>query len=392
MGIGENSMRNIWNAIGMAMLVMITVGMTCTGCGSETVAEEVTEIEQEGEESTEISAFGKAKAIDGEEIYIDFPARIVDVLVEEGQEINKGDVLMTLDYEEYKNSIESAKVEKQLNLVNTKDSVQEVATISDQISSMQKQKEIKQSFLEESNYQIQTLQDSLKVLGDKIEKAKEDYEAEKELLEAGASTEDAVKNRKLTIDGLENEKRNTEKQIQSFKDNTKIEIEQLNTNIQGKRNELVQKQDTNSRAASKETLSGEMSDINIKNMNAKLDKTYMKGNDVISDLDHAIVEEISCERGGYVGSNGPTYCMKLLDEESIQIVADVPEEFINQVAIGDSCKVVPYYDNTLSLDGKVTRIESRAVKEDGEVIVKVYVELVDEAQHIMPGLSVDVLF
>lgn len=391
MRIGENRMRNIWNAIGMAMLVM-TVGMTCIGCGSEAVAEEITEVEQESEESTEISAFGKAKAIDGEEIYIDFPARVVDVLVEEGQKINKGDTLMTLDYEEYKNSIESAKVKKQLDLVTTKDSVQEVAAINDQIASMQKQKEIKQSFLEESNYQIQTLQDSLKVLEDKIEKAKEDYEAEKALLEAGASTEDAVKNRKLNIDGLENEKKNTQKQIQSFKDNTKIEIEQLNTNIQGKRNELVQKQDTNSRAASKEVLSGQMSDLNIENMDAKLNKTYMKENDVICDLEHAIVEEISCEKGSYVGSNGPTYCMKLLDEDSIQIVADVPEEFINQVAIGDSCKVVPYYDNTLSLDGKVVRMDNRAVKEDGEVIVKVYVELVDSSQVIMPGLSVDVVF
>lgn len=305
--IGEKKMRSIWNAIGMAMLVMMTVGMTCTGCGSEAVAEEVVQVEEESQESTEISAFGKAQAIDGEEIYIDFPARVVDVLVEEGQKINKGEVLMTLDYEEYKNSIESAKVKKQLDIVSTKDSVQEVAAINDQISSMQKQKEIKQSFLEDSNYQIQTLQDSLKVLEDKIKKAEDDYETEKTLLEAGASSEDAVKNRELAINDLKNEKKNTEKQIQSFKDNTKIEIEQLNTNIQGKRNELVQKQDTNSRAASKEVLSGQISDINIENMAAKLNKTYMKENDVVSDLEHAIVEEISCERGSYVGSNEPTY-------------------------------------------------------------------------------------
>ena len=384
-------MRNIWNAIGMAMLVMLSVGVSCTGCGNEAVAEEI-EVVEETEESTEINAFGKTEAIDAEEIYIDFPARIVDVPVEEGQKINKGDVLMTLDYEEYKNSIESAKVKKELDIVSTKDSLQEVSNISEQISSMQKQKEIKQSHLKDSNYQIKTLKDSLVVIEEKINKAKDDYESEKELLEAGASTEDAVKNRKLNIDSLENEKRSIEKQIQSFKDNTQIEIEQLNTSIQGKRNELVQKQDTNSRAASKEILSSQMSDINIENMEIKLDKSYMKENDVISDLDHAIVEEINCEKGSYVGSNGPTYCIKLLDEDSIQVVADVPEEFINQIAIGDACQVVPYYDNTLSLEGKVVRIDNRAVKEDGEVIVKVYVELNNKEEKIMPGLSVDVIF
>lgn len=387
---GEMKMRNIWHMIGIAMFVTI-MSISCVGCGSATAANEASEVE-ETEETTEISVFGKAEAIDAEEIYIDFPARVVDVLVEEGQEINKGDKLMTLDYEEYKNNIASTKIKKALDSVNTQDSVQEISAINDQIASMQKEKSVKQSYLQDNNYQIQTLNNALKVLEDKIQKAQEDLKSEKELLEAGASTEDAVKSMQLGIDALINEKESTQKQLQSFKELTAIEIEKLNASIQEKRDEMVQKQDTNSRAASKEHLSAQMSDISIENMNAKLNKSYIKANDIVADLDHGIIEEISCEKGSFVGSNGPTYCMKLLDKDSIQIAADVPEEFISQITVGQSCKVVPYYDNTQSLEGKVVRIESRAVKQDGEVIVKVYVELTDPSILIMPGLSVDVIF
>jgi len=383
-------MRNIWHTISIAMLVTI-MGVSCAGCGNTAVASEVSEAVST-EEKAEISAFGKAEAIDAEEIYIDFPARVVDVLVEEGQEIRHGDKLVTLDYEEYKNTIASAMVKKELDGVNTQDSVQEISAINDQINSLQKQKDVKQSYLQDNNYQIQTLKNSLKVVEDKIQKAQDDLKAEQDLLEAGASTEDVVKNMRLNIEALNNEKENLEKQLQSFKESTAIEVEQLNASIQGKKDEMVQKQDTNSRAASKEKLSSQMSDINIENMNAKLSKNYINANDVVSDLEHAIVEEISCEKGSFIGSNGPTYCMKLLDEDSVQIVADVPEEFISQITEGQSCKVVPYYDNTQELEGKVARIEKRAVKKDGEVIVKVYVDLVDPSFFIIPGLSVDVIF
>lgn len=383
-------MKNIWNTMSIAILVAI-MSLSCSGCGNAVTASENSEIE-EAEQGAEISAFGKAEAIDAEEIYIDFPARVVEVLVEEGQEIGQGDKLMVLDYEEYKNTIASAKVKKVLDGVSTQDSIQQISAINDEISSLQKQKDIKQSYLQESNYQIQTLKNELQVLEDKIQKAQEDLKAEQALLEAGASTEDAVKNMMLAIDALENEKKNTEKQLQSFKETTAIEIEKLNANIEAKKDEMTQKQGNNSRAASKENLSAQISDINIANMNAKLNKTYISGNDVIVDLEHAIVEEISCEKGSFVGSNGPTYCMKLLDKDSIQIVADVPEEFIQQISVGQSCTVIPYYDNTQNLEGKVTNIEKRAIKQDGEVIVKVYIKLVDASLFVLPGLSVDVIF
>ena len=40
--------------------------------------------------------------------------------------------------------------------------------------SMQKEKSVKQSYLQDNNYQIQTLNNALKVLEDKIQKAQED--------------------------------------------------------------------------------------------------------------------------------------------------------------------------------------------------------------------------
>ena len=387
-------MSKKWNKIGLLLVVSTTLIMSATlvGCGSQEITGEVIEAESENENSDEISVFGKVEAIDAEEIYIDFPANIKEVLVEEGQSVKQGQQLMLLDYESYKNNIQIATVEKKLNQVNTQDSVQEVGAISTEISALESEKALKKSYLQDSNYQIQTLEAALEVTDAKLKKLKEDYEAEQALVEAGASAETKLKEMKLEIDALEVEKQNTTKQIQSFKESTQLEVARLEANIKSKQDEKTQKQNTNTRAQSKESLSTQKSDLNIENMNTKLDKSYLKENYIVSDLEHAIIDEIACEKGSYIGNNGPSYCMKLLDANSIQIVADVPEEFIQQINVDQSCQVVPYYNNTLSLEGKVVRIDNRAIKEDGEVIVKVYIELTDKNAEIKPGLSVDVIF
>ncbi|MBP3887425.1 MAG: HlyD family efflux transporter periplasmic adaptor subunit [Cellulosilyticum sp.] len=391
----RKQLRNIQSFIGFgAICGMLLVGnITFTGCASQAAEQEVTEsVEIVEEESSEISVFGKVEALDAQEIYIDFPASVTEVFVEEGQSVKAGDQLMQLDYEPYKNTIEVAAVEKELNKINTQDSVQQVNAISSEINSLQEEKSLKQSYLQESNYQIQTLEQSLKVIEDKLEKYKNDYETEKTLVEAGASAEDNLKNLQLQIDGLEVEKQNTAKQLQNFKESTKLQITQLDAGIKAKEDERTQKQATNSRAQNKQILSSQISDLNIQNMNTKLNKTYLQENCIVSDLENAIVDEIKCEKGSYIGQNGASYCMKLLDTNSIQIIADVPEEFISQITVGQTCNVVPYYNNMLNLEGKVVRIDKRAIKEDGEVIVKVYVELSSKTDEIMPGLSVDVIF
>lgn len=387
-------MSKRWSKIGLLLVAstILIVSTTLVGCGSQDATGEVIEAESENENSDEISVFGKVEAIDAEEIYIDFPANIKEVLVDEGQSVKAGEQLMLLDYESYKNDIQVATVEKKLNQVNTQDSIQEVGAISTEISALENEKALKKSYLQDSNYQIQTLEAALEVTDAKLKKLQEDYETEQALVEAGASAETKLKEMKLEIDALEVEKQNTTKQIQSFKESTQLEVTRLEANIKSKQDEKTQKQNTNTRAQSKESLSTQKSDLNIENMNTKLDKSYLKENYIVSDLEHAIVDEIACEKGSYIGNNGPSYCMKLLDANSIQIVADVPEEFIQQVNVDQSCQVVPYYNNTLSLEGKVVRIDNRAIKEDGEVIVKVYIELTDKNAEIKPGLSVDVIF
>lgn len=386
--------HKIESYIGKVVLMgTVLIGaMSCIGCGSEASAEEVTEIEAPSEESNEISVFGKVEALDAQEIYIDFPAHVKEVLVEEGQSVTAGEELMLLDYESYKNTITVATTEKELNKVTTQDSVQQFSAISTEINSLKEDKALKQTYLQDSNYQIQTLEQSLKVMEDKLKKYQEDYETEKALVEAGVSAETKLKELKLQMDALEVEKQNISKQLQSFKETTKLQITQLEANIKAKEDEKAQKQATNSRAQNKETLSAQISDLNIQNMNIKLDKTYLKDNYLVSDLENAIVDEIICEKGSYIGENGASYCMKLLDANSIQIIADVPEEFIKQIQLEQTCSIIPYYDNTLSLEGKVVRIDERAVKEDGEVIIKVYIELVSQPDKMIPGLSVDVIF
>lgn len=384
-------MKNKWMIKKLGVFFALTMVVSLSGCSQEEGAAPVATLET-AEEDGEINVFGKIEATDKEEVYINFPASVKDVLVEEGQTVKKGETLLILDYENYKNEIKVEEKQKALNALSVEDGNQEISALQVAVSTLEEEKRLKEGYLDDSGYQLESLKKSLEVIETQIKDLKEDYEAEQELLEVGASTSKAVQNIAVKIDGMEDEKIQLEKQIKNFKESTQLEVEQLSAQIASKQDEITQKQGGNSRVENKQSLNNQISELTIANMNQKLDQTYLEGDKVISDLDEAIVDEIVCEKGSYLGDNGASYCLSLLDSKSIQVVADVPEEFISEIKMGQSCQIKPYYDNTKTLTGKVVRIEERAIEQDGEIVVKVYIDLVNHKEPLKPGFSVDVFF
>jgi multidrug resistance efflux pump len=88
----------------------------------------------------------------------------------------------------------------------------------------------------------------------------------------------------------------------------------------------------------------------------------------------------------------PSSVLQLIDADSLVVSAEVQEEFIQNISLGQKVKIIPASDKNLSISGVVTQIPNAAVEKDGKRIVKVEVKPENADGFLKPGYSVDVYF
>jgi multidrug resistance efflux pump len=104
-------------------------------------------------------------------------------------------------------------------------------------------------------------------------------------------------------------------------------------------------------------------------------KNYLKNSSIVSAVKNGIVQNIGVINGTMLGvQNMPTRVLQLIDADTIVVSAEVDEEFIKNVALGEAVNIVPASDSGLSIPGVVTHISNLAVEKDGKRIVKVEVK------------------
>ena len=128
-------------------------------------------------------------------------------------------------------------------------------------------------------------------------------------------------------------------------------------------------------------------------MKSKSGKDYLDSNSIISNVKNGIVQNIGVINGTMLGAqNTPTRVLQLIDADSIIISAEVDEEFIKNVTLGEAVEIVPTSDSSISIPGIVTQISNVAVEKDGKRIVKVEVKPQDPEGELKPGYTADVYF
>ncbi|MDD4089587.1 MAG: efflux RND transporter periplasmic adaptor subunit, partial [Tissierellia bacterium] len=88
----------------------------------------------------------------------------------------------------------------------------------------------------------------------------------------------------------------------------------------------------------------------------------------------------------------PTEVIQIIDADSITISAEVYEEFIESVKVGDTVRIVPTSSPDTSLEGTVTHIPDLAMEKDGRRVIRVIVKPVDTNNILKPGFTADVYF
>lgn len=351
------------------------------------------EIDEADEDS--IIAWGEVGYTDSEEINVDFPATVTQVDVKEGQAVKKGETLVVLDMNEYKQNLQKLAKQVSLGEVTLKDITQDPSAVAAEIAQLRADITKKSTeYNEGTSPSLQILQNTLTRTGKEITDAKKDYEKQKKLFAAGGVPQKVLDDCEDLIDKKEKAKIDTENNIKKTQDLLKDELDALKTNLEYKTVQLEKMQTGNAASVDKQNIAINVSQLDLSIMKTKFQKPYFAENKIVSNLDNAIIKSISVTEGSTLGKqNMAAKVMELINADSIVVRAEVPEEFVKNIKEGDKAEIIPKADNTKKITGTVTSIANMAVEKDGERIVKVEVKPVDDKEGLLKaGYSTDVKF
>lgn len=344
-GCGNMKLNRLFIIMAFILLIIMT------GCSSK--GEEPATVEVDlSQESKEIEAFGVVKAEDTKYITIDFPAEILEVLVKEGQHVTYNDPILTFDLSMY----ESQLLEKKSEL---------------NIAKLEHERIIKNlDSLGNFDSEVKKLQNELDFSTKLYNQSVEDFNSNEKLYNEEAISKESLEQSQLSMDEAKN---NLEK--------IQYELQQA---VKSNKKEL-QSEDDLSKIQEERVLQLENS---LTDLESKLNKTYIKGNQIVSEYENAAIYNISYTSGDKADPSKKAFGIVNLDK--LVVEADVVEEFIKDVHEGASVRIVPVADRTREYEGKVIFISQMAFAKNGETIVPIRISIDNSDSFIIPNYNVDV--
>ncbi len=321
------------------VLLMLGILIISAACGkpAEDAAAEATPAPVP-EKSVE--AFGIVEANEIENISLDIGAEVESVNVKEGQQVKKGDVLLSLNIKEYMESIKSK--EHELSIIR--------------LEAQKLDKEI-------TNPDIQKLDNDLAFAGEQLQKATEELETRKKLYESGAVSQAEYD----TFVKAVSDKEKAVADIRFAMDST-LRSNDLELAIHREKAAAVESE--------------------IKQMKNKINTSSISGNNIVCDIENGIVYELGYKAGDMVDSD--TRILSVLNLDTLVVKADVAEEFIKDVSLGASVDIVPVADKAKIYKGKVISISKKAIEKNGETIIPVEISIENKDSFLLPNFNVDV--
>ncbi|WP_444641319.1 HlyD family secretion protein [Caproiciproducens sp. R1] len=331
-------------------------------------------------QSGEIDAWGEVKYTRMEDISVDFPSIVTDVLVKEGERVTLGQPLVALDLSEYSGNVEKLKQQLAANQAALPAAAQDTAALEADIAQTQSQIARKTT-----EYNKGTSPD-LALAQTQLDAAKRNLSNYQALYNAGGASKETLNQYKDAVT-------QATETLKKTKNALKDELDQLNVSLKSKQAQLAQLKLGNTANTVKQQGGVSAAQVDLDAMTAKTAKTYLKGNQIISDIKNGIVQNITVSNAAHLGVQGaPTRVLQIIDADSITISAEVDEEFIGSIKVGETVRIVPTSAPDASLTGTVTQIPDLAVEKDGKRVVRVLVKPDDPNGLLKPGYTADVYF
>ena len=393
---------------------IIMAGVLPTGCGDETNPREVTSEEENLEIERGVEAFGTVRALVTRNVILDFPCSVRKILVTEGEIVDINQKLIALDLSTFRRQVRSSELAlareklrlRQLEKKNEEAGAQlhkDYLTLSNSIDAVGNDLlQLKNDLEQKQRYRrADNDPDILKLLSSIAETAKEVETAEKDLAHQQALYDDGhisdkqLDEYKSALDRARANLKSFTFSLESLRLSKSSDIARLEQQVRQRTNDLA-----NLRLERDILITPEITDIEIqKNHVENLEEEYgqtltrlanpwLLEDYIVSDRKSCVVTGIDCAEGDVWA--GGKKLLTLVDLESTVVEANVPEEFIKDVAKDAVATVKPLADPDREYQGKVTLISSVAVNRNGETVVPIHIELDDRDSFLLPGFNVDV--
>lgn len=361
-------------------LLLTALLLLPTGCQKNDNAQQTSVSFGNSVQRKDIVAWGEVLYSSEFQISIDFPAQVESIDVNVGDNVKQGAKLITLSTDAYNDNIE----ELQAKVNSAKASVDNVdqASLQNQISVLKNQIAYKAKELNNgSSPDLQLQQNTLNLAQKEEQRAREDLGKYKTLLNSGAISQSNYNTYSDVLNQKSKTVNDAKATIAKTKHTLQETIDSLNISLKNAQVQLNQQ---------KASLTAAQANLNL--MSAKANKSYISGNNIVSDLTSGIVKEIDVKKGTIISGQTPQNVISLIDAGSIYVSAEVPEEFIGEISSNSTVYIVPTSNKNLKITGHITKIPSLAVEKDGDRIVKVQVKPDENSEYIKPGLTSDVHF
>lgn len=340
------------------LTICLTIFMASCSKGQESSTVEEVDLSQE---SKVIEAFGIIKAERSKDVIIDFPSVVKEVLVKEGQRVVLNEPLINLDLSQYQSQIQDEKIKLNISKLEQQNAVKSYKALT----------------IENKDSQINKLKNDLEFAKKLYEQAVKDFNSKENLFRDGAISQETYNIFKKAMDETNNNVEDIEYELKTLEELNDRNQEQFQINKESEKNKT---EIQNERIAQIEN--------NIASLENKLNKPYIKENQIISEYENAIIYNINYSAGHITDASKIAFTISNLD--SLIVEANVAEEFIKDVKIGQSVTIVPVVDRTKEFEGNVIYVSQMAFNNSGETVVPVRISISNTNSFLLPNYNVDV--
>ncbi len=283
-----------------------------------------------------VDAFGIVSAKKDVAISVDFNARVEKVHVQAGEKVTEGMALVDFDISELNNEINSKK--------------RDLAFYQEKLG--------------QKNYDATKMSYDLEVAREELSTMERQFDGKRSLYNSGAISKDEIEGAEDSIIA----KRNSVKNMELSLSTTYASVSNNNLEIKNIVEKLLE---------------------DIKRLEEKYATANFKnGNQIASTLKNGVVTEIQSKEGAYV--NRENTIMTIVDLDSRIVTADIAEEFIGKIKVGQKAEIVSQANSDKTYEGKISRVWGTSVKKGGETIVPIEIELTNIDDDLYLNFNVDV--
>ncbi len=322
-----------WLTTALLLALVLAVAVGCQE-GQKPV-QKSDEKQVEKEVKRQIELYGTVAVRHSLDISLDKLLKVTKVYVKEGQVVDAGDALFQVD------------------LTNLR---ADAALLKSKIDLAEKQ-------LSDENYDVKKFSVNISQVKNKLADAQTTLAQNRKLLNSGAISQRQYDTSKQAVEDLKSSL-------------SKAQLDFSN---------IVDKDDQAAQAKLVEIAEYTRKYDEIMNL---LNSEMLDGDDVVAPVERAVVAKMRLQEGAYL--NAFTSALSLDDLNSLDVLANVIEEQIDSIKVGQAVAITPTMDSDLELTGRIDFISSRAVIVNNETVVPIEI-VVDDSSKLMPNLNVDVV-